>query len=86
MIKDQHNHFKTYIKKAKDNDYMYYCNACKSSGFYDNLAKHLGSDSHVIFLQSIKKRSKKLLMHITSLEEEELKKKLTRLQNPLFRK
>ena len=46
MIKDQHNHFKTYIKKAKDNDYMYHCNACKSSGFYDNLAKHLGSDSH----------------------------------------
>ena len=24
MIKDQHNHFKTYIKKAKDNNYMYY--------------------------------------------------------------
>ena len=30
----------------KDDEYMYECTACNSQGYYDNLAKHLLTDSH----------------------------------------
>lgn len=56
-VLEQHEHFKKFIKKDPKVNTRFVCIACKDSGkgnfsgYYDNLATHIGSETHVESLQ-----------------------------------